>query len=638
MLHATDATLYLPISDPLLDRVLDERRPLPEALAGLAVPQLAALVVVQCVGAGTVSAPGRMLAEMISLGNRWERQAGLAEFASQTLAALDRDRLRAGRQRLPELAIVLLEPGDLDERTYLTAEGEWNSAFHARYREKLARTLTRAGGVRGESRLLTPQQGRIFREAEAQTDEDLHVQGYGGAGKSHLITTLVGMLVAGGAAVALVAERKGQLDELVARIGQVEGVRPLTFGTLMDEVVPPDLTQPGHRRMRRRDRSRATMSDENLARHLGIHPAGELSAVAIVRIVRGTVSAFCRGEAAEIDAVHIPMSAPPLDPATRLLVLHHATELWKAITGASAADFSPPVRDYHRIKWAALCGWKLPARYTHVLMDECHDLPRPLLQIVEHGRQTVITLGDEYQNLQARPQYRSGDVRHRALTVSVRSGPLIEGIVNPIIAAHPGRTKLPFRGSPFTRLEVLYYDRAELPAEPVVVLVHDEWGLFEWAQRLAEKGEFALLSSADMLNMFVSDCVELHRHGTRPRHAALFRFASWEAVAARHSDNPGFARIDRMLARGYTAMDWARTLERACGGPRGYQLARVEDVRNKEFATVMLAQDVIDWAWRTRQSARAEAGSAIYVAVTRARRRLYLPQRLKAWIEDLQTD
>lgn len=44
----TDAALYLPLSDQMLDTVLDDREPLEAVLTGLPVPQLAALVVVRC--------------------------------------------------------------------------------------------------------------------------------------------------------------------------------------------------------------------------------------------------------------------------------------------------------------------------------------------------------------------------------------------------------------------------------------------------------------------------------------------------------------------------------------------------------------------------------------------------------------
>ena len=49
------------------------------------------------------------------------------------------------------------------------------------------------------------------------------------------------------------------------------------------------------------------------------------------------------------------------------------------------------------IKRASLAGCSVPARYSHVIIDESQDVPASLLQIIERGRQVLITLGDEYQ-------------------------------------------------------------------------------------------------------------------------------------------------------------------------------------------------------------------------------------------------
>jgi hypothetical protein len=209
--------------------------------------------------------------------------------------------------------------------------------------------------------------------------------------------------------------------------------------------------------------------------------------------------------------------------------------------------------------------------------------------------------------------------------------------VNPIISAHPGTTKLPFHGNPLNKTEIAYYDKVQVPDQPAVILVNDTWGLFEWAQRLATQNvDFELLSSRNDLNMFVNDCIELHQHGTRPRHGELFRFGSWEAVANRYHDNAGFQRIDRMLRKGYDNKDWTKTLARFSEqNVHGFALGLIEDVRNREFDTVMLVPDVIDRAWNTKQAALAAASSAIYVAITRARHRLMAPERLRNWIEEI---
>jgi hypothetical protein len=91
-----------------------------------------------------------------------------------------------------------------------------------------------------------------------------------------------------------------------------------------------------------------------------------------------------------------------------------------------------------------------------------------------------------------------------------------------------------------------------------------------------------------------------------------------------------------MLRNGYSAKDWEKTAAKVTKtGPRGYALGLIEDVRNREFEAVMLIPEVVDRAWDAGHAERAAVSSAIYVAVTRARRRLIVPQRLRHWIEQI---
>jgi hypothetical protein len=637
----TDADLYLPISAQTLDRVLDATGSFEKEISQLTVAQVGALILLQHLPRlkQTPSlAPDRILAEAIKSGNALVNSGGLTAFTSDVTSILDRARIRAGYLLLADFGMALLADEVISQRSYLTVDGEWDSTFRDRHRTRLIQSLQSIDLPVGGRGVLTFEQSRIFREVTTQADDHIHVQGYAGTGKSYLIRSLLTMLQPTGAKVLVLAERQRQLDALLVGMEQMGHVQPRRFGRLVSEMVPPDLTDPINRRMARSNYSLTTIPDDEVVRHLGIQSGSGFLSREIVKAVRSTVAGFCYSGDPEIDASHIPdWYVSAFDASAKQVVLHHATELWKMILSPSTRDFQPPVREYHRVKWAALKGWQIPARYTHVLIDECHDLAKPMLQILDRSPQAVISLGDEYQNLQGRPQQRSNVIRQRAVTHSVRSGRMIETIVNPIITTRPGRIKLPFRGNPLSKTEITYYEKSQVPDQPAALLVSDTWGLFEWAQRLAARNvDLTLLSSRNNLDIFVKDCIELHRHGTRPRHGELFRFGSWDALASRHHDNGGFQRIERMLRSGYSTEDWMKTSNRFVKhGLRGYALGLIEDVRNREFDSVMLAPELVDHAWNAERAALAAAGSALYVAVTRARRQLIVPERLRNWIEEI---
>jgi hypothetical protein len=635
-----DAALYLPISEQILGQVRDEARSLEDVLTELTVPEIASLIALQYLPA-MKQRPSltldRVLIAIINAGNAEVERKGSIAFRADALNILHREKIDAGYQLLADFGIALLGNDALEQRDYLTPAGQWDSSFPERYRTRQRERLRRIS-VPGAQGTLTAEQSQIFREVKSQTDDHLHVQGYAGTGKSFLIKSLLSMLQPLGCSILILAERQRQLDALLADVGQLRHVHPRRFDTLAGEMAPPDLTDPINRRMARATYSPAPISDDDVVRHLGIQSSGAFSSRDIAKAARSAVAKFCFSGDREMNVAHIPdWCASSLDATTRQLVLHFATELWKAVLQPRSRDFQPPLRGYHKVKWAALKGWQIPARYTHILIDECHDLAKPMLQILDGSSQAVISLGDEYQNLQGRAQVRSNVVRQRATTCSVRSGQSIEQVVNPIIFAHPGSTKFPFHGNPFNKTEITYYDKARIPADPAVILVGNIWALFEWVQRLSTNdAKFELLSNQADLNMFVNDCIELYRHGTRPRHGELFRFSSWEAVKHRHHAIHGLQRIDRMLEKGYDGKDWATTLTKLSRrSATGSAVGLIEDVRNREFDTVMLAPDVIEGSWGTAPGVPAAISSAIYVAVTRARRRLIIPERLRNWIEEI---
>jgi hypothetical protein len=637
----TDAALYLPISDRILRAVLNDAQNLETALSGLAVPQIAALILLQYLPRLTVDgplSPDRILVETIATGNAEVKSAGLPAFAASALQMLTRAGIQTGCKLLPDFRIMLLDDDDLSQRHYLTAAGDWDRAFHERHRARLSESLQRLHLPTGETRTLTAEQSGVLREFKAQADDHLHVQGYAGTGKSSLLRALVTAIEPTGANVLVLAERQVQLTALLSGMERLEHVHARTFNRLMGEVVPDDRTLLSQRRMHLPLYAPAPIPDEAIVQHLCIRQSGKFKPAELVKVVRRVVASYCYSGDAEFELKHMPYwYAISCDAATQQVVLRHARELWNELVKPTTRYFRPPVRGYHRVKWAALNGWQIPRRYTHVLIDECHDLAKSMLQIIDCSPQAVISFGDEYQHLYGRPQQRSTFVRQREVTHSVRSGQLLEPVVNPIIAAHPAPTKAPFHGNRLQHTQVVDYAKAQIPAEPAVILAPSYWGLFEWAQRLADAPlDFALLSNRARLTMFVADCIELYREGTRPRVGELFRFTSWEAVAHHFHDCHGFQRIDRMLRKGYGHADWTRTCGRLVEyRPHAYALGLVEDVRNREFDAVMLAPETADRIWSNERATLASTGSGIYVAVTRAVNRLIVPTQLRNWIEEI---
>lgn len=634
---SVDARLYLPLSEQQLTSVLDESVDLETAIAPLEIPQLASLLLLHSLPSLPVEQASRaefVLSRAIELANAQSADVGLAEFRGGVSRDLNRTRIQAGQRLMDDYGIALLEDEFATWRSYLNESREWDSEFCDRHRERLRQRLQRVVLPSGEGCLLTGQQSGVYRTVVAQSDDHLHVQGYAGTGKSLLIHALLDLLGSEQRHVLVLAERPRQLRALMAGIEGIARVEGMTFGQLAAQITPADLIARGQRGRYFEHDSRNPMHDDVMVRHLGVHPIGAFSAIQIVRLARRTVASFCASGDDEIGEQHLPGGMDDL--VARRVVLHHSTELWAATIAPSSSDFRPPLRSFHQIKLAALKQWRIPAKYTHVLLDECHDLSKPLLQILDGSPQAAISFGDEYQHLRGRAQSRGRTIRRCEITHSVRSAKAIEAIANPIIQAHPGDTKAPFLGHRKFRAEVVYYPTAQIPSRPAAILVRDRWELFDWVDRLVSQGlTVRPLSDFAQLGQWVSDCIELYTHGTRPRDASLFRFQSWEDVRDAFGRNRGFQQIDELLRKGYSREHWARATNHVVpNASGGYAVGLIEDVRNLEFPDVLLAPNIVTDLWSEIPGERAAASSLVYVAVTRAQHRLFVPQALRDWIED----
>lgn len=634
---AIDAQLYLPISEQQLGPLLDGNVDFETALSTFEVPQLASLLLLHSLPALPLDQAARaefLLSRAIDAANERTAEVGLVEFRRAMSCELDRARINAGYRLLDDYGIALLEHELVGWRTYLTETYQWNHEFCEGHRRRLRERLQPVVLPSGQDRLLTSEQSGVYRTVVAQSDDHLHVQGYAGTGKSLLIHALLELLQGGHRHILVLAERQSQLRALMAGAEKLAHVDGLTFGQLASRITPADLIDRGRRGRYIESDSQNPMYDEVMIRHLGIHPVGEFTAIDLVRLARRTVFSYCQTVAIEICEQHLP--AELIDPVARQVVLHHATELWTATIAPASNEFRPPLREQHRIKLAALRGWKIPARYTHVVLDECHNLSKPVLQILDASAQAAISFGDEYQHLRGQAHSRARSIKRSTITHSVRSAKAIEAIVNPIIQTHPGETKEMFLGHRRYRAQVIYYSAPEIPDRPATILVQDRWELFDWSRRLASRGlSIRPLSSFANQGQWVEDCIELYLHGTRPRDGSLFRYQSWNQVRRAFESNPGFQRMDELLQRGYRREHWVRITDRVDpAATGGYALGLVADVRNLEFPEVMLAPNVIANLSNDDVGVRAPANALVYVAVTRAQHRLYVPQALRDWIEE----
>ena len=91
-----------------------------------------------------------------------------------------------------------------------------------------------------------------------------------------------------------------------------------------------------------------------------------------------------------------------------------------------------------------------------------------------------------------------------------------------------------------------------------------------------------------------------------------------------------------MLERGYSAMDFERSLDKLSPPEQAkILLGRVADARSAELDKVMLGSDLLD-ATRSKNADEIRRSIALlYTGSSRARHQLYLPGHWQDWLTDL---
>lgn len=584
-----------------------------------------------------VEALERRFAEVLAIADELEANAP-GRFLEQVRQRFDAATFASGLGLLGVNGIGLLDAEvALDKASLRTPEGGWDFGFSPRYRQQVT-PLHPAPlpGLASDLVLSDPQQ-RLLREFLCGAEESVAVQGFAGTGKTFLIHQLARLLEP--PRTLLLARTEAQLRALQARVKNADAFTALTFGQLADLILDRDQTAQG---WRVRDRYRTKLSwrpqEAKVVQWLGIPDVGPLAAREVVAVCIGAVRSFCHGGEHEVQLRHLPWVGPGLTPLDQEMLLEMARRYWQELIRPSAREVQLPIRDYHRIKLLSLLDEVIDGRFSHAIVDEAHELSAPMLAILDRSPQSIIALGDELQNLNGLSAHHGRFIRQRIIHRSLRAGPAMDAVLNPLIDAHPASIQAAFTGTAEHYTRISFYDAVTVPEQPTVLLVDDEWGLFGWFQRLShQRVPFVLLPEARKeFELFVEDCIELFRYGTRPRHRLLFRYASWQALEQDKNNDRAFAAVAQMLRKGYTAEDFAKAKSRYrwTKTPTLF-LARVEDVKNREFSRVMVSPELmVAPSAGGGRNERARTLAGLYTACSRARHELIVPGGMLDWVKD----
>ncbi len=639
---APPPSLFLPLTEERV-RALAAGESLDDFLHTASRAQLAALMLLLNLNALVKQATPvekleRMLDDVMRAALSMEEAGGA--FAELLRARFNAEHLTEGIAQLEVAGISLLDLHEIEDRHYLDKDGHWDFGFGQRQRRKLEPLVREIVLPTGDVMHLSDQQSRIFDEFQVCRDESFHLQAYAGVGKTFLLAKFFEVLDP--AKTLLMATFPGQVTALQARIRQASHpgrVNACTFGHMANLLLNRDLTSRGWRNTdMQRTSASSLVDDQQVALWLNLQAVGKLQPRDVARVCRSTVHSYCLSPLAVIEARHLPSLGHAMSQADIAMLLEYSRLLWRETVRPSAPRIRLPIRNSQRIKFLSLTSEVIPESYSHIIIDESHELTAPMVQILDRSPQAVITLGDEFQQLGGKTPRHGGFIRQRFMTQSIRAGRQMAEVLNPLIQLHPSDIKEGFVGRAPYPTRIIGHGVMPIPDKPTTILVANEWGLFAWFKRLTEAGASFYLPprTLEHLTLFVKGLDQLYRGDQRPQHRLIFRYSYWDALASAMGGSHEFKAVHEWLGQGNTLQDFAETAQRFCSEAGAIiKLAKVEDVKNQEFDAVLLSRDLMRPPREGSPHSLASVCSLLYTASSRARHELLLPGNMNDWLQDL---
>jgi len=609
------------------------------ALAALSEPELAAVLVIQNLAQAaekdlTPDAVERILAKLIA----WSvdaQQSNKVGLLSEAQRLLDLGKLYYGLEAIKGLNLRFLLADEVSACGYLLPNGKWDSGFKVRHHKGNNPFSQQTVTPRHREHWLSAAQDKLLRTFRANLDEDLHVQGYAGIGKSHLLGALMECLRP--ETTLVLARTPGKLEALRARMGGTsEKKAGSTFEAFAQFLLhgPRPQTKPVPTR---------APSKQALAQELNILGFRGYDGQGALEVCLKVLEGYCLSRDHALSAKHFPHFKQPLAPVDAKVLLEYASRLWTYLDANPAVGSQLAFKTVWMVKRASLAGAVVPPRYSHVLIDESQDIPAPLLQIIERGRQVLITLGDEYQQVKGLEVRRKREVRQSDISYSVRSGPNVERLVNPLISLHSGKSKAYFEGARDADVGIEYYPEGFVPPEGCVVLTASVWDTMKWVMQLHDANcafSFPIKSGYKELTHFMSTAIALFKpnyysaeQNAEGTHRAFSGLSDWQQVRDGNQFDESFLWVEAELEKGFKISDMTR-LTRMLGTPdKSCMLMMAEDAGGMEFNRVLLTPELLTNVAFKDAYAFDERLCAVYIAISRAKQRLYLPYDVVEWID-----
>lgn len=535
------------------------------------------------------------------------------------------------RDHLEQAGIDLMPLEEFEARHYRTPTGEWITQD-----QRLPKfDLKRNRFLKSQDETLH-QANAVALRIKQCPDEPVMVGGVAGCGKTHLIRQIVHSLPQEELIVLTAKpEQFSGMDSGIFCFSPVEACRHFA-----QSIVGDNFDQRFGKRV----------PFDRMADFFSVSERHGWDRATVMSYVWETVDNFCRSRDLEFGYSHLPGALPEEWIAEAKYFIKTAETVWQNLA-KPRRDSKLPLTDLHVIKLAQLNDFYFSCE--HLLIDEHHDLTPSMTDIIEKNsaRHVVMAFGDNRQITDTHPRLgRISRFPVDCLSVdqSIRSGMAVAPLVVASMSSSSNEVERNFRfhGNDCQKTEVIHYGysiggEVFIPQDDVLMISGSAWWLLVASIKLIQmKKPFDIFPGTlgELYSVFDHSISFRNHFVNRRQHPLFMGCASWQdLVETRNFGVAGLTEFNRLLdslnidlESWKKQVDGCRFLYRRSG--TGYVLGLAEEAKGHEVNAAMIFPDLANLVGvlnNEKLETETVLLNKLYVSLTRARRRIYLPKKCR---------
>lgn len=364
----------------------------------------------------------------------------------------------------------------------------------------------------------------------------------------------------------------------------------------------------------------------------------------ISRLVQDTVSCFCQSQDERIELFHVPLSVPGEE--ARQKIMSFAINYWDLLCSGAGGDESHVVRYQHVMKyWSMNPHIQLSDGYENIIMDESQDINGAFFKVIQnHSDRNIVIIGDRYQELfRWRGAINSMDLfefPHLPLRTSRRYGVDIADRSNSLLAKHslPPRHKI--LGNDDVKSEVVFYKADDrFPNIDGAILTRTRSKIISIAANEIDLGNKFHIKTEFAPLVFVCKNIINLAHGNMESisHPYIGRCNSMFNLEAELEANPEpdvyfGLKLYKIYSDSVVSVI-EKIIESSCAESEAMKIiSTTHSIKGKEWNNVVIAPDYVYMLEQENIELDSEL-SVLYVAITRARKKAFVPIELKRYFQ-----